>query len=183
MNQFDSALYYLNVTYAWAKDLDSYQPLTIAATNLAKIYLRLNEYDSAGYYNEETMRLVAKMNTRYDLAGEAQLGMAEIFERRNKLDSALQYGRLSIKTFRQLKYPALELKAATFLENIYSKQNRWDSAYKFLALTRRLSDSLNNLQRIKKIENIKYTEALRVQELQQQQRECTTAIRVENEDV
>jgi signal transduction histidine kinase len=172
LKQSDSALYYLRLAYDYGNYLNNLQSLAITANSLAKLYLAVREYDSAWFYNERIILLTNAINTRRDLAADAQLGFARIAQHQNKPDKALLYATGSLNTFSQIKYPAGELEAAIFLNMAYERQKKWDSAYKYLALVRKLSDSLNNVQKVKRVENIKYTEALRVQELQQQQREA-----------
>jgi tetratricopeptide (TPR) repeat protein len=121
LNQNDSALYYLYEAYNSAKYLDNYQSQAIAAVSLAKIYLRLNKYDSAYHFYEETIVLTQKINTRFDLAAEAELGLAKVFYQKKRLDSSLHFGRLSLKTFQQERYPLGQLEAASFLDTIYLK--------------------------------------------------------------
>jgi sensor histidine kinase YesM len=112
---------------------------------------------------------VEKAGFRFDQAAVAQLGMARIFNLRRQTDSALYYARLSLATSHRMKLLAGQADAAALLHELYAPQSPKDSAYKYLSLFKTLNDSLNNQEKIKQTENIKYKEALRLQKLEQEQ--------------
>lgn len=172
LNNFDSAYYYKRLAYKAALWLKDNQDLAIATSSLARLFFKAKQYDSASYYYHNCIRYVEKAGFRYDLLGIAQLGLAKLHNLQNRKDSGLHYANLALNALHKVKKVAEEAEAASLLHDLYASHTSKDSAYKYLVLSTTLRDSLFNQAKIKQIESIKYKEALRLQQLEQEKKEA-----------
>lgn len=172
LNNFDSAFYYKRLAFVTATLLKDNQDIAVATSSLARLFFKTKQYDSALHYYHTSIRYVEKAGFRYDLLGEAQLGLAQIHKLFNRTDSALHYTKLAFNTLHGVKKVAEEAEAASLLHELYAPYSSKDSAYKYLVLATTLKDSLFDQAKIKQIENIKYKEALRLQQLEQEKKEA-----------
>jgi len=168
LNILDSALYYRRLSYKAAGKRKSY--LALVNNGFAFIHTKLGNIDSAFLYFRQAIDYAKA--TREDLIPLSQLGMAKLFAKRTINDSAVHYANLSLYTAQQLKIPSHELDAASFLHQLYSKNQLIDSAYKYLNLTLLMKDSLYNQEKIQQVENVSFTESLRQQQLEQARKEA-----------
>jgi len=168
LNQMDSALYYRRLAYQAASFLNVDQIIALTSEALGRNFLKTNRYDSAYFFYRICIAHAQKTKLRYDLAASSQLGLARMFERSNRLDSALFYAKLSLKTFQRMSFIPEQLDAATFLNQLYAKLHRFDSAYAYQQITIALNDSLYGKEKIKAADSIKYDEVLREEQVQQE---------------
>jgi signal transduction histidine kinase len=172
LNRTDSALYYLHIAYNTSLDLHSDETLAITGGALGNLYYKAKLNDSAMYYFKQSLYYTKKTGTRDDLGAAAQLGIGHILAQQNQFDSAIYYATLALNMIHNQKYPATELEAAAFLNKLYEREKRMDSAYKYLKLWVALKDSLFNQSKIKQIEEVKYGEALKRQQIEQERKEA-----------
>jgi signal transduction histidine kinase len=168
LNILDSALSYRRLSYRVAGGDKVF--LALASNGLAFIHSKLNNIDSAFMYFRQGS-FYAK-GLRQDLIAIAQLGIAKLYAQKQIKDSAIYYAKLSLQVSQNIKAPSHELSATSFLYELYSKISPVDSAYKYLALTIALKDSLYDYEAIKQVQNLGYTESLRQQQLEQARNEA-----------
>ena len=167
LDQMDSALYYRRLAYQAALYLNADQIIAVTSEALGRNFLKTGEYDSAFFFYRICIPHAQKTKFRYDLAASSQLGLARIFERRNRIDSALYYAKLALKTFQGMKFVAEQLDVASFLNRLYAKLHRFDSAYAYQGIMIALNDSVYSNEKVKAADSIKYNEALREEQVQQ----------------
>lgn len=178
VNRMDSALLYKRSSYLTALSLenpqrrDSYQRLAVASLSLGDYFFKQGGYDSAFVYYEKCIENVQKAEFRFDLAAVAQLRLATIYRQRNQPDSALHFAGIAFNTLHNMKQLDEEAAAAALLHKLYADRLPKDSAYKYLLLSTQLKDSLFNQEKIKQTEYIKYKEALRLQQSEQEKKEA-----------
>ena len=76
-----------------------------------------------------------------------------------------------------MKRPIGEFSAASFLHELYAKENRMNSAYKYLAMADVPKDSLFNQEKVKQAQNIRFKETLRLQKLEQEKKKHSYGMR------
>jgi signal transduction histidine kinase len=171
LGQLDSSFYYQQLAFKTATQVQNNDLIALAASNLGSSYLRRANYKEAFYFNRLSAFHTQKDGSGRRLAG-AYLGLASVFERTGLTDSALYYGKQALSMFQKWKQPAGELSAASFLNELYQKQGRVDSAYKYLSMAKVLNDSLYSQEKIKQIQNIQLGEALRKQQAEQEHKDA-----------
>ncbi len=110
----------------------------------------------------------------------AQTGMAKVFQKAGRIDSALFYGRKALSyyqnnemTVRAWGENSLYYIAGVtpMLAELYKANNQPDSAYKYLKLSIAIKDSLYNTDKLRQFQTLGFNEANRQQQLEQQSRD------------
>jgi len=165
LNEKDSALYYFRRYQQKAFSMNDARSLTIVNGNLGDVLAKYGRYNEARSHYSSAIQYAKQSDFPYWIAN-SYLGWAKLFQLENRLDSALHYTKLSLSGFQQLKRPADEMKAASFLNELYTKENQMDSAHLYLALAVALKDSLFNQEKVKQIQNLQFAEVLRQQQIE-----------------
>jgi signal transduction histidine kinase len=179
LNQLDSALFYWQRSYNLAATLKDNQRIAFANLGLASILAKqdrveeaFTRYRTALDYAGKTGRGFSESASREEMMAQSWLGMAMLFAKSEQWDSATYYGHMSLARYQSLTLPAQELKADLFLNELYAKQNRTDSAYKYLQMAMLLKDSLFNQEKTRQVQNLQFNETLRMQQLEQERKEA-----------
>jgi signal transduction histidine kinase len=174
----DSALFY--VKNMEVSEVKSLWPGYMLNKNilLGDIYSEMANNSSAFYYYRQVLHDAPQLYASFAIA-QAQAGMARLFQKENRLDSALYYARRSLKFFQNSKI-AVQVwgensnsyiaEISPLIAELYRKNNRLDSAYKYLNLSVTLKDSLYNLDKIRQFQTLTFNETARRQQLEQQSR-------------
>ena len=101
---------------------------------------------------------------------EAALFLAQLFERKNKPDSAIWYGQLSLRTAQSSMLTSRQSETSDYLAAFYKRRHQPDSALKYLELSVALKDSLFNKEKLQEMENLTFDENNRQQELQDEKK-------------
>ena len=145
---------------------------------LANIYAAMNQNDSALFY----YRYVINNSSFYvaHLSARAQAGMARVFQKNDRSDSALYFARNALAYFQRTNisirvwginsnYYIAEI--SPLVAELYYANNQPDSAYKYLRLSITVKDSLYNSDKIRQFQTLGFNETNRRQQLEQQSRE------------
>lgn len=170
LNNLDSALYYGQMAYETARSINDTGMIAIAAINLGDFHRKRGNQKVAFSFYRMCISYAIKVS-RDDLVAGAHLGMARLFAVMKNIDSALYYGHSSLVIYKSIKSSIHELLAVTFLSEVYAKENRIDSAYKYQSSMLALKDSLFNYEKTRQVKNIGFNEQLRLQQLEQQRKE------------
>jgi tetratricopeptide (TPR) repeat protein len=171
LNQFDSALYYTHRTHEIAVPLKHTRLIAATTLTFGNIYSKTRDYDSAFHYYRMSLSYAQSVKSD-DFIAETYLGMAKLFQQGGQIDSAIYYGKQSLAMNQRLEFPADELKATSLLYELYTLDNRADSAHKYLVLTNVLKDSLYSQEKGRQIQNIQFNEMQRLQQLEQARKEA-----------
>lgn len=179
LNRLDSALFYWQRSYSLAATLKDNQRIAFANLGLASILAKQNRVDEAFSryrtaldFAGKTGRGYSELASREEMMAQSWLGMATLFAKNKQWDSATSYGYMSLARYQLLTLPAQELKADLFLNELYAKQDRTDSAYKYLRMAMLLKDSLFNQEKTRQVQNLQFNETLRMQQLEQERKEA-----------
>jgi tetratricopeptide (TPR) repeat protein len=176
MELLDSALFYAKKMEE--SDMKSSWQGYILNKNLllGDIYSEMGLNSLSFHHYREVLHDAPPFYASLQLA-QAQAGMAKLFQKENRLDSALYYGRRSLKFFQNNKI-AVQVwgensnsyiaEISPLIADIYKKNNRLDSAYKYPNLSVTLKDSLYNLDKIRQFQTLTFNESTRRQQLKQQ---------------
>lgn len=169
MNMYDSSLFYLKKGCEAALKLHSEQVIAYCNENLADGYFELNQ-DNLALMNYRLAFPYFMLHQESEGTCEAAHFIAEIFERKNLVDSAIWYGQLSLNTAQSSMLTARQSEASDFLASFYKKRHQSDSALKYLELSVTLKDSLFNQEKVQEMENLTFDENNRQQELQEEKK-------------
>ena len=176
MGNLDSALYYSQKIHGDIRSLmGDYRELR-KLNQLGDIYRKKGEDQLALNYFRQLIQNTTTLH--YPIyVSLAQQGIAKIFQKQGRLDSALIYARRSLATIQD---EAVYVQAAgenlndwiadlsPYLSEIYMANHQPDSAYKYLKLSVDLKDSLFTLAKIRQFQNLTFNESLRKEQQEQQ---------------
>lgn len=171
----DSALYYakkandvlwFNVNpYFWKDEL------------LGDLYSEKGEDSLAFSYYRRTITSSINFYIKLNLpVAYIHKGMAKLFQKEGRLDSALHYAKLSLAYFQNNKDEVRAFgedansyiaEIMPMMAEIYEAQSKPDSAYKYLHLSVNLRDSLYNMDKVWQFQTTTFNEVSRRQQLQQ----------------
>ncbi|MEP7107440.1 MAG: ATP-binding protein [Ferruginibacter sp.] len=180
LHLFDAALSYANKLEAIPESANYEDYLATKSLLLADIYEASGNKDSAFYFYRRTAS-ISVAYTAGDILARARVGLARLFQKENRTDSALYYGlqamayiqnnQRSIQAWGE-NSNSLIAELSPLIAELYKANNQADSAYKYLHLSVAIKDSLYNSDKIKQFQTLTFNEAARRQQLEQQSREA-----------
>jgi hypothetical protein len=169
MHMYDSNLFYLLKCYQAALKTHDEQTIVFCYENLGDGYFELNQ-DSLALVNYHLAFPYFVLHQVNEGTCEASLFLAQLFERKNRTDSVLWYGQLSLSTAQSSMMTSRQSDASDFLAAFYKKKHQPDSALKYLELSVALKDSLFNKEKLQEMQNLTFDENNRQQELQDEKK-------------
>lgn len=116
-------------------------------------------WDAYGYLKE---------GSDADILCEVSLGIAKIYERLARNDSAIHFGMMSYSLAEKSKFLSRQLDADLFLSGIYNNSKKYDMAFSYLKNAMLLKDSIMGHEKIKAAMILSLNEKLRQQEITEQ---------------
>ncbi|MCC6290274.1 MAG: tetratricopeptide repeat protein [Chitinophagaceae bacterium] len=166
LNVTDSAYAYFNKSLDIANKLKDGDYIGTSMTGLAHTYVKQGNYPFALLHYQTAIPYLKAAHDD-DIFCEATLGLACLFQKLNKNDSAVYYALLSVNTAKKAGFLAHELEAAEMLTNHYKDVNRIDSAFMYMNYVRNLNDTINSRGKIREIQIISSNEQLRQAEIEE----------------
>ena len=152
-NQLDSAKVWLNkaLKMRMKAGLDGYAGST--ATQLAKVFQKQNEVDSAGYYYQLAMELVQQTDDM-DMKTKCICAYGTWQLEQGRKNEALQTLNQCYELASEINSKHLIVVATEGLREIYSAQGNYKKAFQYLDEAWNLKDSLFNADLIREITNM-----------------------------
>jgi hypothetical protein len=138
----------------------------ISMTGLGHSYRKLGSNEMSSQNYRAALDYLAEANND-EIFSEAALGLASLYEKMNRGDSAEYYGKLSLETARKGKFNTAELQAVEFLSQHFQTLRRYDSAFAYSGYLKNLNDSVNSKTRIRESQIITTNEHFRQAELEE----------------
>jgi signal transduction histidine kinase len=174
LHQNDSAIYYAKESLSrydlvlkntdTANKFVSLDPRGYILHVLASAYLDKGEYDSSLKYFRKAIVGSIASNIGVDEI-ESENGIADLFLKIGRIDSARWYSKKIIDGSMAHYYPAGTVIATERLFRIYQGESKTDSALKYLEATAFLKDSLFNREKTVAAENITFNDQEKEKEL------------------
>lgn len=164
MNQLDSAL---NYTYKCLSksQVDKNDLITgTALNNLGNIYSKSGNLKDAEDNYRAGLRYLAVAND-FGIIAESLLGLAKIFQRQQKIDSAIVYARQSYMVAHQKEFTVKALDASMLLASLFKMQGRIDSSFAYQEVMINLKDSMYSRERVKDLTTLNAEEQMRQKEI------------------
>jgi tetratricopeptide (TPR) repeat protein len=169
MNMKDSSLFYDIKAYQEALKMHDEEIIAFCQENMADSYFALGQDSMALLNYRLAIPYFAAHHVDEGTCESAQY-LARIFERKNKPDSAIWYGQLSLRVAQSSLLTSRQSDASNFLAAFYKKRHQPDSALKYLEFSGALKDSLFNKEKVQEMENLTFDENNRQQELQDEKK-------------
>ena len=132
------------------------------------IFRALKQYDSAIIYYKLSIPLTF-ISSLYKDYLEAASGLTSAYAEIQEYDSAIYYGTQVVKYSEKFTFTEGLLNAYKVLYQMYKKQNRLDSSFKYLEKSQQLSEQLYNSSKINEAQNIALGEETKAKELAEQE--------------
>lgn len=169
LNNSDSAFTYFTKSLAYAVQLNDIDLIGASMTGLGHSYLKTGNYQaSLQNYQKAIENLTAAKD--YEILCEAMLGLANLYDRLYKTDSALYFGKQSMAIAKARGFQSKELESANFLTSYYSKLNTIDSAFVYLKYVKSLNDSINSRAKVRESQIISSNEQFRQRQIEETKR-------------
>ena len=150
--------------------------MAFADNLLADIYSAMGKSETAfGYYRSA----LAKGSDF--LGASSNEGIARLFQKEGRLDSALFYARRALVFYQTQKQTVQSwgennntyvAEISPLIAELYKDKGQMDSAYKYLKLSVTLKDSLYNTDKMRQFQTLSFNEAGRRQQLEQQNKDA-----------
>ncbi len=166
--QNDSAFYIGEKLFHDPKNIQSANKrrLINGSKLLGKYYYNKKQFDSAIHY----YKIFERYNDFYSSNRQVELGT--IFLQQNKYDSSLYYGKLAFQKGNTFYIPALILKSAQLLSELYQQKGKYDSAYRYMRIVSAIKDSIGNAGKMSRIAGISIKETLEEKKREQEKRDA-----------
>ncbi|MEO8771958.1 MAG: hypothetical protein ABI402_17810, partial [Ferruginibacter sp.] len=188
LKKIDSALYYLDkIPSSFDKSYFDFFPL-YTGTLRAEIYVAKGNKDSAFFYYRQALAFGQHRN---DAIADPVIGLAKLFQKENKIDSAIYYARIALEYYESHRTDiqswgenSIFYLADLFplMAQLYRSNNQMDSAYRYLDLSVAIKDSIYSADKLKQFQSLTFNEATRKQQMEQQaivaQKEYETKIKM-----
>jgi len=165
MHRNDSAIYYGDRVYVLAKRLNEENLMAAILNNFGEIYFEKGELKRAKRYYSESIPFAIDIND-FQVLSMDLLGLAKIYKARNNFDSAAHFARRAFVIAEKNRFLKEAYINADFLKDVFKSAGRNDSALKYLEQSLAARDSLYNLEKAKKIQNLRLQEQQRQQEIE-----------------
>jgi tetratricopeptide (TPR) repeat protein len=168
MKMSNLAILYFNRSLEEAYKMEDIDLIGSSLTGLGHGYMELGKYDMSRQSYLIGIKNLLEANDD-EILCEATLGLAKLYEKLNKNDSAAWYGLISLQTAGK-GFLSKHLEAAQFLTDHYRQQKNIDSAFKYVNVVNVLNDSLNSRSRIRELQVISTTEQFRQAEIEEKRK-------------
>lgn len=131
-----------------------------ALNNLGNIFFKLGNYEEAVKQYQNSYTLLLAQND-YLTISEGRIGLARAYSALHNTDSALIYSWLAYAISSHGNFLKNALEASRLLSILYKGQNKIDSAFAYQEITFVLRDSIESIEKIKRLESVSLEEQLR----------------------
>ena len=168
-NKLDSALYYQREAIIYREKIATDIYKGVGFLTIGDIYRLKKNADSSKYYLLEGIRQIrANDENLYGIAS-AYVSLSNLYYDHNLPDSGIYYGKMALQQYAASGTSIPEMLGAySALAMSYSKTKMYDSAYKYLDLSKNINDSLKNVQlkNLGKFHEMGFDERLRLKDME-----------------
>jgi signal transduction histidine kinase len=162
MNMADSAEYYTKEAYKLALKLSDMNMMGAILNNFASVNsLKKNYPEAAGYFHQSIAYCLAVKDN--EVLASNYLGLARMFDSLRLADSSIYYARKCLLLAQEAPFFKQILESGEFLTRKFSTAKRYDSAFHYQSISIAAKDSLYNVEKVKKVQNLKLVEQQREQ--------------------
>jgi len=162
IDQLDPALIYEQDAYELSLKIHNNDNLGSILQNLGLIQDKYNNHTLAITYYRMSAQSSASIKD-YSTLTDTYMIMAD-FYKTQKSDSSIFYAKKALSTAQSVLYTKVILDASTLLAAIYETTDK-KAAYDYLKIATIAKDSLFNQEKVKQLQNLKFEEQVREQEV------------------
>ena len=166
MERLDSALFFQKIVLKIERKIENKNYNGASNKAIGDIYFRLGKFNDAKENYIIALQYLNKgQNTFYKALTE--FALADTYRKLGRSDSSLYYSKFGISNYRTLGSYVPELEEAyTALALSFKDESKYDSAFHYMYLSKRLSDSIysKEIKTLTTFQNIGFNEQMRLKE-------------------
>jgi two-component system NtrC family sensor kinase len=175
-NMLDSALYYIQLEQKYTEESGYYKYYGSALNNIGKIYFIRGDFKNSRIYYDKAIHSSQETgNTR--TLGAAYIDLSKLLLQTDHPDSSLYFARKGLVISEITKLPRLEIAAYKMLTQVFAKTGLIDSAYFYQTAAVASSDRMFGEEKIIHMQNLEFSEQLRLNELQEEEEKYQNKVR------
>jgi tetratricopeptide (TPR) repeat protein len=168
MGKLDSALYFQQIVLPIESKIENKNYGGASNKAIGDILFRKGNFEDAKTNYLSALRLFVRNQNTFYMA-LTQFALADTYRKLGRVDSSLYYSKGGIANYRSLGSYVPEMEEAyTALALSFKDETRYDSAFYYLQLSKKLSDSVNDkeIKTLTSFQNIGFSEQMRLKELE-----------------
>ena len=168
MGKLDSALYFQQIVLPIESKIENKNYGGASNKAIGDILFRKGNFEDAKINYLSALKLLEKNQNTFYIA-LTQFALADTYRKLVRVDSSLYYSKAGIANYRLLGSYVPEMEEAyTALALSFKDETKYDSAFYYLQLSKKLSDSVNDkeIKTLTNFQNIGFKEQLRLKELE-----------------
>ena len=160
LNKLDSGYYYIKKAYDFSLETKMTNNIGYPIRSFGIIEFKKGHIQRAIDFYNKSIKSIPGGNNHY-LLSEDYRRMAEAYQRENKIDSSIYYGKLAFEQAKANKLTELVMLATKLLSDVYKAQNNYTEAYNYQQVMIAAQDSLFSQQKTLQIQNLNFEEEQR----------------------
>ena len=168
MGKLDSALYFQQIVLPIESKIENKNYGGASNKAIGDILFRKGNFEDAKINYLSALKLLEKNKNTFYIA-LTQFALADTYRKLGRVDSSLYYSKAGIANYRSLGSYVPEMEEAyTALALSFKDETKYDSAFYYLQLSKKLSDSVNDkeIKTLTNFQNIGFKEQMRLKELE-----------------
>lgn len=168
MGKLDSALYFQQIVLPIESKIENKNYGGASNKAIGDILFRKGNFEDAKINYLSALKLLEKNKNTFYIA-LTQFALADTYRKLGRVDSSLYYSKAGIANYRLLGSYVPEMEEAyTALALSFKDETKYDSAFYYLQLSKKLSDSVNDkeIKTLTNFQNIGFKEQMRLKELE-----------------
>lgn len=180
MGILDSALYFQQIVLQIEGNIENKNYKGASNKAIGDIQFRKGNFEEAKINYLAALKLLKKNNNTFYIA-LTEFALADTYRKLGRLDSSLYYSKAGIGNYRSLGSYLPEMEEAyTALALSFKDENKYDSAFYYLQLSKNLSDSVNSkeIKTLTNFQNIGFNEQMRLKEVEAEEIKTKTTTQI-----
>ena len=164
MGKLDSALYFQQIVLNIESKIENKNYSGASNKAIGDIQFRKGNFEDAKTNYLSALKLLEKSQNTFYIA-LSQFALADTYRKLGRVDSSLYYSKAGITNYRLLGSYVPEMEEAyTAVALSFRDENKYDSAFYYLQLSKMLSDSINDkeIKTLTNFQNIGFREQIRL---------------------
>lgn len=164
MNNTDSSFMYFSKSLEIAQQLKEDRSIGVSLVGLGNTNLKIENYSQALKNYKTALPYLFNANDE-DLICETSIGLAKLYKKINKKDSAEYFSRYAYSLAKKDGFLSWQYQSANFLTDHFKDLKNIDSAFVYMGIAQTLKDSIESKDKIRKIQIMTTSEQLRQQDI------------------
>lgn len=155
MGNYTKALEYFQKSLDMSKEAGYKKTEANSYCNFARVYFKMQDYENSFKYFKLALDIYYEINETNGIAN-SENGLATAYLTTARYKDAFDHAIIAFEKAREINALETIANSANTIRECYSKQGDYKNAYKFLDIYQKANDSLNNVEKTKRIARIEF---------------------------